>query len=43
LKEIGYVNKLDNPDNLKKVIDLLPFAIRLKWCDTVDRVIETEN
>lgn len=30
LKEIGYINKLDNPDNLKKIIDRLPFGIRLK-------------
>ena len=43
MKEIGYVNKLDNPDNLKKIIDRLPFGIRLKWRDTVDRIIEKEN
>ena len=43
LKEIGYVNKLDNPDNLKKIIDQLPFGIRLKWRDAVDRIIENEN
>ena len=43
LKEIGYVNKLDNPDNLKKIIDRLPFGIRLKWRDAVDRIIENEN
>ena len=29
LKEIGYINNLDNPDNLKKIIDWLPFGIRL--------------
>ena len=43
LNEIGYVNKLDNPDNLKKIIDRLPFGIRLKWRDAVDRIIEKEN
>ena len=43
LKEIGYVNKLDNPDNLKKIIDRLPFGIRLKWRDVVDHIIEREN
>ena len=43
LKEIGYVNKLDNPDNLKKIIDRLPFGIRLKWRDAVDHIIEREN
>ena len=43
LKEIGYLNKLDNPDNLKKIIDRLPYSFRLKWRDTVDRIIERED
>ena len=43
LKEIGYINKLDNPDNIKKIIDRLPFGIRLKWRDAVDCIIEKEN
>lgn len=40
LREIGYLNKLDNPENLKKIIDRLPFGIRLKWGDAVDRIVE---
>lgn len=40
LKEIGYLNKLDNPDNLKKIINRLPYGLRLKWRDTVDRIVE---
>ena len=43
LKEIGYLGKLDNPDNLKKIIDRLPYSFRLKWRDTVDRIIERED
>lgn len=43
LKEIGYVNKLDNFDNFKKIIDWFLFGIRLKWCDVVDCIIEKEN
>lgn len=43
LRQIGYLNKLDNPDNLKKIIDRLPYGIRLKWRDTVDRIVEKEE
>ena len=42
LREIGYINKLDNPDNLKKIINRLPYSMKLKWRDTVDRIIEKE-
>ena len=42
LKEIGYLNKLDNPDNLKKIIDRLPYSMRVKWRDTVDQIVERE-
>lgn len=31
LTEIGYLSKLDNPDNLKKIIERLSFGISLKW------------
>ena len=43
MNEIGYLNKLDNPDNLKKIIDRLPYSFRLKWRDTVNRIIERED
>eukprot|EP00794_Sanderia_malayensis_P013184 gene13184-14532_t len=43
LKEIGYSNRLDNPDNLKKVIDRLPYGLKLQWRDVVDRIMEREN
>ena len=43
LTDIGYLNKLDNPDNLKKVIERLPYGFRLKWGDTVDRIVEREQ
>ena len=42
LKEIGYLNKLDNPDNLKNIIDRLPYSMRVKWRDTVDQIVERE-
>ena len=40
LREIGYISKLDNHDNLK-IIDRLPYTPRLKWRDTEDRIVET--
>ena len=43
LKEIGYKSKLDSHDNLKKFIDRLPYSLRVKWHDTVDRIAETDG
>ena len=43
LKEIGSLGKLDHPENLRRVINRLPFGMRLKWRDTVDRIIESEE
>ena len=43
LREIGYISKLDNHDNLKKIIDRLPYSLRVKWRDTVDRIVETDG
>ena len=43
LKEIGYINKLDNPDNLRKVIDRFPYEIGLKWRDTMDHHRKKED
>ena len=42
LEKIGYLGKLDNPDNLKKLIERLPYTMRAKWRETVDRIIERE-
>ena len=42
LKEIGSLEKLDHPANLRRVINRLPFGMSLKWRDTVDRIIENE-
>ncbi|CAB3997294.1 PREDICTED: uncharacterized protein LOC107342904, partial [Paramuricea clavata] len=42
LEKIGYLDKLNNSDNLKKIIDRLPYAMRVRWRDTVDRIIEKE-
>ena len=43
LREIGYISKLDSHDNLKKIIDRLPYSLRIKWRDTVDRIVEADG
>ena len=43
LKEIGYLNKVENPDTLKMIVDRLPFGLKLKWRDVADRITETEE
>ena len=43
LKEIGSIGKLDNSENLKKIINRLPTAMRYKWRDVVDRIVEQER
>ena len=43
LNEIGYLGKLDNPNNLKKIVDRLPYPLRARWRDTVDRIVEREE
>ena len=43
LKEIGSLTKLDHPENLKKIINRLPFGMRLKWRDVVDGIVQRER
>ena len=43
LKEIGCIGKIDNSENLKKIINRLPTTMRYKWRDVVDRIVEQEN
>ena len=42
LEQIGSLSKLDHPENLKAIVNRLPFGMR-KWRDTVDHIIENEN
>ena len=43
LKEIGYLNKVENPDMLKMIVDKLPYGLKLKWRDVADRIVEIEE
>jgi len=43
LNEIGYLNHLENPDSLRKIIEQLPYPLRLKWRDLVDTISHKEG
>ena len=43
LKEIGYLNRLENPDSLRKIVERLPYPLRLKWHDLVDTISQKEK
>lgn len=43
LKEVGYLNRLDSPDGLKRIVNILPFGLRQKWRDVVDNVVTRED
>ena len=42
LKEIGYLNRLENPEGLRKIVDRLPYSLRLKWRELVDNITQKE-
>ena len=42
LKEIGYLNRLENPDSLRKIVDRLPYPLRLKWRKLVDSITQRQ-
>ena len=43
LTEIGYLNKLENPDTLRAIVLRLSFGLRQKWRDVADNITETQN
>lgn len=43
LTEIGYLNKLENPDTLKTIVQRLPFGLRQRWRDIADNITETQD
>ena len=40
LQDIGYLNKVENPDNMKAIVGRLPFGLRQKWRDVADNITE---
>ena len=43
LRQIGYMNRLENPDSLHKIIEKLPFGLRQKWRDIADDITEVRQ
>ena len=43
LGEIGYLSKLENPDSMKKIVERLPFSLKIKWRETVDSIMQREK
>ncbi|KAK3728341.1 hypothetical protein QZH41_002184 [Actinostola sp. cb2023] len=40
LREIGFATKLDSQDSLKRIVDRLPYRLRLRWREVVDGIID---
>ena len=43
LKEIGYLNRIENPDCLIKIIEKLPFSLRQKWREVADDITNNKS
>ena len=43
LKEIGCLNKLDNPDTPRRSVEKLPFALRRRWHDITDSITKEQK
>lgn len=43
LKELGFSNKIENPDALKSIVDKLPYGIRLKWRELADTISKKKS
>jgi hypothetical protein len=43
LEDIGYKHKLENPDNLQRVVNRLPFSLRRSWRDVVDDITSNQS
>jgi hypothetical protein len=42
-EDIGYKHKLENPDNLQRVVNRLPFSLRRLWCDVADDITSNQS
>ncbi|XP_022797621.1 uncharacterized protein LOC111335892 [Stylophora pistillata] len=43
LTEIGYLNKLENPNTFKTIVQRLPFGLSQKWHDIANNITETQD
>ncbi|XP_028404804.1 uncharacterized protein LOC114527371 [Dendronephthya gigantea] len=43
LEDIGYKHKLENSDNLQRVVNRLPFSLRRSWRDVADDITSNQS
>ena len=43
LHDVGYLNKVDNPDSLQKIVRRLPLPLRRSWRDKADEITNNET
>ena len=43
LKAIGYLNKIEGPDNVRKIIERLPPKLQSSWRDNADRILNADK
>ena len=43
LREVGYFNKIENPDSMQRVIERLPFPLRQRWRDFADDITNIKH
>ena len=42
-REVDYLNKIENPDSIQRVIERLLFPLRQRWCDVVDDITNNKH
>ena len=40
---MGYLNKIENPDSMQRVIERLPFPLRQRWRDVADDITNNKH
>ena len=43
LREICYISRLNSSENLKKIIDCLPYGMRVRWSEEVDSIMSMKD
>ena len=43
VREVGYLNKIENPDSIQRVIERLPFPLMQTWCDAADDITNNKH
>ena len=43
LREVGYLNKIENPDSMQRVIERLPFPLRQRWRDVANDITNNKH